>query len=101
MHVHSWPMCHGSTSHRKCSMQVPLVWWPWWPFNPADVYLNSVLPLERMIREGIIEDTVQLVPVLDGLRPPRFHQWWFAPFSKLPVRFVLASQGTALIHLNH
>ncbi len=67
--------------------QVPLVWWPWWPFNPADVYLNSVLPLERMLREGVIDSRVQLVPVLDGLRPPRFYQWWFAPLTDPPVRF--------------
>ncbi|EIE21335.1 hypothetical protein COCSUDRAFT_56558 [Coccomyxa subellipsoidea C-169] len=65
--------------------QVPLVWWPWWPFNPADVYLNSVLPLERMLREGVIDSSVQLVPVLDGLRPPRFYQWWFAPLTDPPV----------------
>jgi len=82
-------------------MQVPLVWWPWWPFNPADMYLNSVLPLERMIREGVIEDTVQLVPVLDGLRPPRFHQWWFAPFSQLPVCSNFAPPRFALIQIHH
>lgn len=64
---------------------MPLVWWPWWPFNPADVYLNSVLPLEQMVREGVIDSRVQLVPVLDGLQPPRFYQWWFAPLTQLPV----------------
>lgn len=61
------------------------MWWPWWPFNPADVYLNSVLPLEQMVREGVIDSRVQLVPVLDGLQPPRFYQWWFAPLTQLPV----------------
>ncbi|CAL8463209.1 g2743 [Coccomyxa elongata] len=72
-----------SPSFQAC--QVPLIWWPWWPFNPADVYLNSVLPLERMLREGVIDNQVWLVPVLDGLQTPRFYEWWFAPLSQQPV----------------
>ena len=35
---------------------MPLVWWPWWPFNAADVYMGGLLPLERMLREGVIDD---------------------------------------------
>ena len=37
---------------------MPLVWWPWWPFNAADVYMGGLLPLERMLREGVIDDQV-------------------------------------------
>ncbi len=46
--------------------RVPLIWWPWWAFNPADFYMNSVLQMERLQREGIIDRGIQFVPVLDG-----------------------------------
>ena len=80
-----WSTTHGFHASDNNSAQVPLIWWPWWPFNPADFYLNSVLPLERMLREGVIDNHVQLVPVLDGLQPPRFYEWWFALLSQQPV----------------
>ena len=48
----------------KC--KVPLLWWPWWPINAADVYMGSLLSLARMQREG---DTHYQV-TLDTLRPP-------------------------------
>lgn len=70
-------------SFQKC--EVPLVWWPWWPFNAADVFMGSLLPLERMLREGAISSQVRPVPVLDGLRLPAFYQWWFAPFFERKV----------------
>ncbi len=47
--------------------------------------MGSLLPLERMQREGVIDDLVRLVPVLDGFRLPKFWQWWFAPFFKREV----------------
>ncbi len=68
--------------------EVPLVWWPWWPFNAADVYMGSLLPLERMLREGVVDDQVRLVPVLDGFRLPQFYHWWFGAFFKRMVRLL-------------
>ena len=70
-------------SFQKC--EVPLVWWPWWPFNAADVFMGSLLPLERMLREGAISRQVRPMPVLDGFRLPAFYQWWFAPFFERKV----------------
>ena len=66
-------------SFQKC--RVPLVWWPWWAFNPSDFYLSSVLQMERLQRDGIIDRGIQFVPVLDGLESMPFHSWWLAPFS--------------------
>ena len=61
------------------------MWWPWWPFNAADVYMGSLLPLERMLREGVVDNQITLVPALDGFRLPTFYHWWFAPFFKRKV----------------
>ena len=47
--------------------------------------MGSLLPLERMLREGAISSQVRLVPVLDGFRLPSFYQWWFAPFFERKV----------------
>ena len=77
--------------------EVPLVWWPWWPFNAADVYMGSLLPLERMLREGVLDDQVRLVPVLDGFRLPQFYHWWFGAFFKRMVR--LLSEEYRALHL--
>lgn len=66
-------------SFQKC--RVPLIWWPWWAFNPSDFYLSSVLQMERLQRDGIIDRGIQFVPVLDGLESMPFHSWWLAPFS--------------------
>lgn len=76
--------------------EVPLVWWPWWPFNAADVYMGSLLPLERMLREGVIDDRVTLVPVLDGFRLPSFYNWWFGAFFKRRVRLLPQDKDPAL-----
>lgn len=65
--------------------RVPLIWWPWWAFNPADFYLNSVLQMERLQREGIIDRGVQFVPVLDGFERMPFHDWWLSPLSEYKV----------------
>jgi hypothetical protein len=65
--------------------QLPLVWWPWWPYNPADAYMSSVLPLERMLRERVLDGRVTPVPVLDGLEPPPHLRWWLEPFFNGPV----------------
>ena len=54
--------------------------------------MGSLLPLERMLREGIVDDEVTLVPVLDGFRLPKFYQWWFAPFFNRKVS-ILPSHG--------
>lgn len=86
-------------AHDDGPLQVPLIWWPWWPFNPADVYLNSVLPLERMLREAVIDNQVRLVPVLDGLQPPRFYEWWFAPLSQQPVSQFINEIGRSQLNL--
>ena len=72
------------------------MWWPWWPFNAADVYMGSLLPLERMLREGAVDDQVTLVPVLDGFRLPTFYHWWFAPFFKRKVS-ILPPHGNAVM----
>lgn len=61
--------------------RVPLIWWPWWAFNPSDFYLSSVLQLERLQRDGIVDRGVQFVPVLDGLESMPFHSWFLSPFS--------------------
>ena len=74
--------------------EVPLVWWPWWPFNAADVFMGSLLPLERMLREGAISNQIRLVPVLDGLWIPKFYHWWFLPFFKREVRQYLSDVCT-------
>ena len=64
---------------------MPLIWWPWWAFNPSDFYLSSVLEMERLQREGIIDRGVQFVPVLDGLERMPFHDWFLSPFSNHKV----------------
>ena len=53
--------------------------------NPSDFYLQSVLPLERMYREGVFDRGIQYVPVLDGLQQPRYFQWWLSPFTRHKV----------------
>ena len=78
-------LCNMLQEPRFQKCEVPLVWWPWWPFNAADVFMGSLLPLERMLREGAISGRVRPVPVLDGLRLPAFYQWWFAPFFERKV----------------
>ncbi len=65
--------------------KVPLIWWPWWAFNPSDFYLSSVLGMERLQREGIIDREVKFVPVLDGLERMPFHEWFLSPFSDYKV----------------
>lgn len=84
--------------------EVPLVWWPWWPFNAADVYMGSLLPLERMLREGAVDGQVRLVPVLDGFRLPQFYHWWFGAFFTRKVRLLLSDIERALhlqVHAGH
>ena len=49
--------------------------------NPSDFFLQSVLPLERMFREGVFDSSIKYVPVLDGLQQPRYFQWWLSPFT--------------------
>ncbi|CAL8463208.1 g2742 [Coccomyxa elongata] len=61
------------------------MWWPWWAFNPSDFYLSSVLGMERLQREGIIDREVQFVPVLDGLERMPFHEGFLSPFSSHKV----------------
>ena len=60
-----------------------------WPMNPSDFFLQSVLPLERMFREGVFDKSIQYVPVLDGLQQPRYFQWWLSPFTRHEVTSAL------------
>lgn len=53
--------------------------------NPSDFFLQSVLPLERMLREGVFDKGIQYVPVLDGLQQPSHFQWWLSPFTRHKV----------------
>ena len=59
------------------------------PMNPSDFFLQSVLPLERMFREGVFDKSIQFVPVLDGLQQPRYFQWWLSPFTRHEVTSAL------------
>ena len=53
--------------------------------NPSAFFLQSVLPLERMYREGVFASGIRYVPVLDGLEQPRYFQWWLSPFTRHEV----------------
>ncbi len=53
--------------------------------NPSDFFLQSVLPLERMYREGVFDGGIQYVPVLDGLQQPKYFQWWLSLITRHKV----------------
>lgn len=67
----------------KCSM--PLIWWPWWPFNAGDFTLASAAPLHAMLQEGIVDRNIKFTPVLDGYRMPEYIDWELQPFSNHKV----------------
>ena len=56
-------------SFQKC--EVPLVWWPWWPFNAADVFIGSLLPLERNAARGRHQQPSQAGACSGRLPPAR------------------------------
>lgn len=60
---------------------VPLVWWPWWPFNPGDFFLSSLAPFHAMLGEDVIDRNIRYMPVLDGLTSPGYFQWYFDPIT--------------------
>jgi hypothetical protein len=86
--------------HVAC-LQVPLIWWPWWPFNPADFFLNSVLELERLQRQGIIDRATKFVPILDGLERAGFHEWFLAPFTNWQVLSLSLSHAFPAYYVVH
>lgn len=55
---------------------VPIVWWPWWPYNPGDFFLSSLAPYHAMQYEGVIDHNVRYTPVMDGLTRPGYMQWY-------------------------
>ena len=65
---------------------VPIVWWPWWPYNPGDFFLSSLAPFHAMQHEGVIDHNVRYTPVLDGLSKPGYMQWYFDPITNHPVQ---------------
>ncbi|KAL3136014.1 hypothetical protein ABBQ32_007051 [Trebouxia sp. C0010 RCD-2024] len=67
----------------KC--ELPLIWWPWWPFNAGDFTLASAAPLHAMLQEGIIDRNVKFTPVLDGFRMPEYIDWELQPFSNFKI----------------
>ena len=44
-----------------------------------------MLPMERMLREGVVDARIRPVPVLDGLAPPQWLRWYLEPFTLQPV----------------
>ena len=64
---------------------VPLVWWPWWPDNPADFFLTSLAPFHAMLTAGVIDKNVRYTPVMEGLSQPGYFQWYFDPITNFPV----------------
>ncbi|DBA98894.1 TPA: hypothetical protein ACH3X1_014643 [Trebouxia sp. C0004] len=64
---------------------VPLVWWPWWPFNPGDFFLSSLAPFHAMLTSGVIDENVRYTPVMEGLTSPGYFQWYFDPITHFPV----------------
>ena len=66
---------------------VPLVWWPWWPFNPGDFFLSSLAPFHAMLTSGVIDENIRYTPVMEGLTSPGYLQWYFDPITHFPVSF--------------
>ena len=64
---------------------VPLVWWPWWPFNPGDFFLSSLAPFHAMLTSGVIDENIRYTPVMEGLTSPGYFQWYFDPITHFPV----------------
>lgn len=64
---------------------VPLVWWPWWPFNPGDFFLSSLAPFHAMLTAGVIDENIRYTPVMEGLASPGYFQWYFDPITNFPV----------------
>lgn len=65
--------------------------------NPSDFFLQSVLPLERMFRDGAFDKGIKYMPVLDGLQQPKYFQWWLSPFTSHMVWLRSSSIDTAFI----
>lgn len=76
---------HDILSPQFDDCSVPLVWWPWWPFNPGDFFLSSLAPFHAMLNEGVIDRNVRYTPVLEGLTRPGYFQWYFDPITHFPV----------------
>jgi len=64
---------------------IPLVWWPWWPFNPGDFFLSSLAPFHAMLTSGVIDENIRYTPVMEGLTSPGYFQWYFDPITHFPV----------------
>lgn len=77
---------HDILSPQFDDCSVPLVWWPWWPFNPGDFFLSSLAPFHAMLNEGVIDRNVRYTPVLEGLTRPGYFQWYFDPITHFPIR---------------
>lgn len=81
----------------NCS--VPLVWWPWWPDNPADFFLTSLAPLHAMLTDGTIDKSIRYTPVMEGLSQPGYFRFYFEPISNFPVSFLLVG-ASLILHLS-
>lgn len=66
---------------------VPLVWWPWWPYNPGDFFLSSLAPFHAMLGEDVIDRNIRYTPGMDGLTSPGYFQWYFDPITHHKVPF--------------
>lgn len=85
-----------SPQFNNCS--VPLVWWPWWPNNPADFFLTSAAPFHAMLSEGVIDKNIRFTPVTEGLTQPGYFQWYLDALSDFPVSFYIVSfVGASLV----
>ena len=48
----------------------PLIWAPTWPEDDAESFVESVCPIANLLKEGVIDRHVTLLPLLDGLSMP-------------------------------
>ena len=86
-------------NYDDCS--VPLVWWPWWPFNPGDFFLASVSQMHAMQQSGFIDHDIRFTPVFDGLAPPAYVNWYLKPLTNHKVSLQPCFCSSWVQHLQH